>query len=84
MQKTQEEDEQQFASIFLKKIFLDPSLVSIPYLPQFSSVLSNLKHMGAPTTVLQKLFVFWRHKDATIQKIKLKILICFNSPIIRH
>jgi len=67
----------------LKKIFFDPSLVSVSYLPHFSSVLSNLKHMGASTRVFQN-SLYSGGKDATIQKFKLKILICFHSPIIRH
>jgi len=67
----------------LKKIFLDPSLVSAPYLPHFSSVLRDLKHMGASTRDFQS-SLYSGGKDATIQKFKLKILICFNWPIIRH
>jgi len=61
----------------LKKIFLDPSLVSAPYLPHFSSVLRDLKHMGASTRDFQS-SLYSGGKDATIQKFKLKILICFN------
>jgi hypothetical protein len=28
--------------------------------------------------------MYFRDKDATIQGFKLEILICFNSPIIKH
>jgi len=52
----------------LKKIFLDSSLVSAPYLPHFSCVLSDLKHIGASTRVFQS-SLYSGGKDANNPKI---------------
>jgi len=52
----------------LKKIFLDSSLVSAPYLPHFSSVLSDFKHMGASTRVFQS-SLYYGGKHANNPKI---------------
>jgi hypothetical protein len=69
---------------FFEKIALDLSLVPASYLPHFESVLIDLKLNGCTKRGLYKTSSYSKTKDATIQDLDLKIIIHFNSPIIKH
>jgi hypothetical protein len=81
MQKTQEKNEWHLASIFLKKCsrsFSNSCLLFSSYLVSFEW----FKIWWVHQLWLYKSSLYSRGKNETFEDFKLKILICFHSPII--
>ncbi len=69
---------------FFEKVTLDPSLVPAPYVPHFSVGFEWLKTWWMHQVQFYKTSLYSKGKDAMIIDFKLKILIWFNSPILKH
>lgn len=69
---------------FFEKVTLDPSLVSAPYVPHVLVCFGWFKTWWMHWVELHKTSLYSKGKDAMIIDFKLKILIWFNSPILKH
>lgn len=69
---------------FFENVTLDPSLVSAPYVPHVLVCFGWFKTWWMHWVELHKTSLYSKGKDAMIIDFKLKILIWFNSPILKH